>query len=343
MKILCISDAWLPQVNGVVRTYQTLQRELAALGHELHVIGPGDFPLTVPLPGYAEIRLALWPGKKLAAKIAAYNPDALHLATEGPLGWAARRYCLQRGYAFTTCYHTRFPAYLAARLPPLLAERVRRWAAAVLQRFHAPAALVMVATASLERELQREGLTGPFHRFGRGVSLDLFRPGAKTEFRALRHPVALYVGRVAVEKSIGDFLDAPWHGSKVVVGDGPALAGLRRAYPGVTFCGLLTGERLAACYRSADVFAFPSRTDTFGLVMIEALASGLPVAACPVTGPADIIDQPVLGALDDNFSVALKRAMVAPGDAAARAAHVAATYSWPAAARQFLDGLRKKG
>lgn len=342
MKILCISDAWLPQVNGVVRTYQALQRELTRQGHELIVTGPADFPFTVPLPGYPEIRLALFAGRRLADQIRSLDPDAIHIATEGPLGRAGRAYCLKHKIPFTTCYHTRFPEYAgvrAAKYLPALRAPVTKIAALILRRFHAPAAGLMVVTENLRRSLETQGYALPIHIFPRGVDTELFRPGEKTEFLKLKSPVALCTSRLAVEKNLRAFLDAPWDGSKIVVGDGPDARALRQAYPGVTFMGMKTGEDLAACYRSADIFVFPSKTDTFGLVQIEALASGLPVAAFPVPGPLDVITSADLGSLGEDLPAAMRAALSSPGTPAGRAAHVAATYTWEAAAARFLAAL----
>lgn len=346
MKILCISDAWLPQVNGVVRTYQALQQELARQGHELIVIGPAEFPLTLPLPGYPEIRLALFPGKRLEKKILSLAPDAIHIATEGPLGRAARRICLRHGIAFTTCYHTRFPDYIGlrvARMFPVLRTPVTKFVMHLLRTFHAPAARLLVVTPSLKAQLEQQGYAPPIHCFSRGVDTGLFRPGPRTEFADLKKPVALCVGRIALEKTLENFLDADWPGAKIVVGDGPELERLRQAYPKAIFLGTRTGAALAACYRSADIFVFSSKTDTFGLVLIEALASGLPVAAYPVPGPLDIIDRPELGCLNDDLAAAMQAALKAPGTPEDRARHIATTYTWEAAASQFLASLVPTG
>jgi glycosyltransferase involved in cell wall biosynthesis len=347
VKILCISDAWLPQVNGVVRTYQALQRELARQGHELSVIGPAEFPFTLPLPGYPEIRLAFFSRSRLAEKIRTFDPDALHIATEGPLGRAARDYCLRHGIKFTTCYHTQFPDYIGlriARYAPALRGIVTKFVTALLRRFHAPAARLLVVTPSLKARLMAQGYAPPVACFSRGVDTSLFRPALPDEkehsaFAGLKKPVALCVGRIAIEKTLENFLETPWAGSKVVVGDGPELVRLRHAYPDVIFLGARMGEDLAACYRAADIFVFPSKTDTFGLVLIEALASGLPVAAYRVPGPLDIIDRPLLGALDDDLGAAMQTALKTSGTPGDRARHVAATYTWEAAAGQFLAGL----
>ncbi len=257
MKICLVTDAWAPQMNGVVRTLFRTREELAALGHAVSVVSPDQF-FSLACPTYPEIRLALFAGRKVAARLAALAPDAVHISTEGPLGIAARRYCLAQGLPFTTAYHTRFPEYVAARfaVPP-------GWTYAWLRRFHAAAWSVMVATASIEADLQGRGFAN-IRRWSRGVDTQLFRPGDKA-FLDLPRPIHLYVGRVAVEKNIEAFLALDLDGSKVVVGDGPQLAELRRKYPAVRFLGAKTGEELAHHYAAADVFVFPSRTDTFRL------------------------------------------------------------------------------
>lgn len=341
MRILIITDAWYPQVNGVVRTYENLCLELSALGHPVHVMGPRDFFIHFPMPGYKEIELVPGPYGRLKYLINTYNADHLHIATEGPLGWAARRYCLKHNRPFTTSYHTHFPDYIAKRMRKI-APRLEHWAYDLtlrhIKRFHAGSKNMMVATPSLEAQLHSQGFTNPFHRLTRGVDLSVFHPGPKTLFADLPEPVALYVGRIAVEKSIEDFLSMPWHGSKVVVGAGPALEALKKSYPDVIFTGKKSGKELADHYRSADLFVFPSRTDTFGLVLIEALACGLPVAAYPVTGPVDIITEDFLGVLDPDLGKAAAQAVLRP-DAARRHAHVRQHYSWRTAAEQFLDAI----
>lgn len=328
MKICLVTDAWAPQMNGVVRTLFRTREELAALGHAVSVVSPDQF-FSLACPTYPEIRLALFAGRKVAARLAALAPDAVHISTEGPLGIAARRYCLAQGLPFTTAYHTRFPEYVAARfaVPP-------GWTYAWLRRFHAAAWSVMVATASIEADLQGRGFAN-IRRWSRGVDTQLFRPGDKA-FLDLPRPIHLYVGRVAVEKNIEAFLALDLDGSKVVVGDGPQLAELRRKYPAVRFLGAKTGEELAHHYAAADVFVFPSRTDTFGLVVLEALACGLPVAAFPVAGPKDILAGGHAGALDLDLKAAIVRALAVP-PAACRA--WAERYTWRAATEQFLANL----
>lgn len=333
-RVLIVSDAWRPQVNGVVRTLATIAAEMAALGYTVDVIGPDRFR-TLPCPTYPDIPLAVLPGRKLARAIAAFAPDSLHIATEGPLGMAARSWARRHGAAFTTSFHTKFPEYLQARthLPPGLAY-------AWLRRFHNAGSGVMVATESLRTELAGRGFRN-IRAWTRGVDLAAFRPEPREDW-GLPRPVFLYVGRVAVEKNIRAFLDLDLPGAKVVVGDGPQLAELRRDYPTVRFTGARFGAELARAYAGADVFVFPSLTDTFGLVLLEALACGTPVAAFPVTGPLDVLGRAPtpIGAVDTD----LRRAALAALDAdrAACRAH-AETYSWRACAELFLSHLVPTG
>ena len=330
MKIVIVSDAWFPQVNGVVRTLDTTAKELRRLGHEVDLITP-DLFRNIPCPTYPEIRLAILPGRALASKIDALQPCAIHISTEGPLGFAARRYCLRHGYPFTTAVHTRFPEYIQARtgIPTAWTYRLLRW-------FHRPATRVMVATESLRQDLAGRGF-GNLVMWSRGVDLDLFEPMLdKQTFLPLPRPVYLYVGRVAVEKNISAFLDLSLEGTKLVVGEGPQLTELKRKYPAVQFVGAKFGSDLARHYAASDVFVFPSRTDTFGLVLLEALASGVPVAAYPVTGPKDVINGASVGILDENLaSAALRALQVPPADCRAYAQR----YTWQASAKQFLGNL----
>lgn len=334
MRILIVSDAWHPQVNGVVRTLSMVAEELTGLGHAVEVIGPDRFR-TVALPTYASIRLAVTPGRRLTAMIDAFRPDALHIATEGPLGHAARRWAMRRGMAFTTSFHTRFPEYLHARTGLPLA-----WTYAWLRRFHNAGAAMMVATASLRRELTAREFRN-VREWTRGVDLKRFRPrlpdGMQGDPAYLR-PIFLYVGRVAVEKNLAGFLSLDLPGSKLVVGDGPQRHVLARRYPDAHFVGERHGAALARSYAEADVFVFPSLTDTFGLVLLESLASGTPIAAHPVTGPADILEgaPPGVCALDDDLQAAALRAL--NGDRAACRAH-AERFSWRACADAFLANL----
>ncbi len=333
-RILIVTDAWMPQVNGVVRTLSTVAGELRAMGHVVEVIGPDRFR-TIPCPTYPDIRLALRPGRRLAAMIAAFDPEALHIATEGPLGLAARRWARRQGFDFTTAFHTRFPEYLQARTR-IPVRPMYAW----LRRFHGAGCGTMVATESLRHDLAGRGFRH-LRAWSRGVDLDLFHPEPCEDQRedwGLPRPVLLYVGRVAVEKNIGAFLDLDLPGSKVVVGGGPQLAALRRRYPGVHFTGPLYGAALSRAYAGGDAFVFPSLTDTFGLVLLEALACGTPVAAFPVTGPIDVLADAAgrVGAVDADLGAAVRRAL--DGDRAACRAH-AERFSWRACAEVFLSHL----
>lgn len=329
-RILIISDAWTPQVNGVVRTLSTVAGELRAMGHAVEVIGPDRFR-TIPCPTYPDIRLSLLPGRRLARMIAAFRPDALHIATEGPLGLAARRWARHRRARFTTSFHTRFPEYIHAR------TRLPVWIPYLfLRRFHNAGAGTLVATETLSQELSARGFTR-LMRWSRGVDVQRFRPQPREDW-GVPGPVFLYVGRVAVEKNIAAFLDLDLPGSKVVVGSGPQLAALKAAYPGVTFTGQRAEEDLARAYAGGDVFVFPSRTDTFGLVVLEALACGVPVAAYDVMGPRDILRGATdrVGAVGDDLRAACLDAL--DGDRAACRAY-AERFSWRACATTFRDCL----
>jgi len=330
MRIAIVTDAWEPQVNGVVRTLKAVRAELEGQGHEVRVISP-DLFYSLPCPTYPEIRLAVARTVTVGTMIADFAPDAIHLATEGPLCVAARRWCLRRNIPFTTAYHTQFPDYAAKRtgMPAEWFWRYIRW-------FHAPSSAVLVSTASVRAILRGQGIDRLRH-WGRGVDLSCFTPDAPLppSFAALPRPIQLYVGRVAVEKNIEAFLGSDEPGTKVVVGDGPARAALEAAHPDTLFLGALSGAALAGAYAGADVFVFPSRTDTFGLVMIEALACGTPVAAYPVTGPIDVIDERV-GALDDDLDAAIRRALTRDG---ADCAVHGARFTWAASAGEFRDAL----
>ncbi len=330
MRIALITDAWLPQMNGVVRTLTTVIAELRSRGHEIEVISP-DLFRNFPCPSYPEIRLALAGRRSVGMRITAFAPDSIHIATEGPLGWAARAHCLAHGLPFTSAFHTQFPDYVESRtgLPAKLI-----WP--IMRRFHQPATRTMAATPTLRAQLQANGIT-PLHHWSRGVDVSTFMPDHPPPdlFLKLPRPIQLYVGRVAVEKNIEAFLGNTHPGAKVVVGDGPAMAALSAKYPQAHFLGRLAGDELAACYAGADVFVFPSKTDTFGLVMIEALACGTPVAAYRVPGPLDVL-QEGSGAMAENLEDAIARALTFE-----RAACVLAgrAYSWEASADQFLAGL----
>jgi glycosyltransferase involved in cell wall biosynthesis len=329
LRIALVSDAWAPQVNGVVRTLGMLVDNLAAGGHAVETLTPDRFR-TIPCPTYPEIRLALRPRRGIARLIDAHRPDAIHIATEGPLGMAARALCLARGTPFTTAFHTRFPEYVAARFAVPTA-----WTYAWLRRFHAPSKGVMVATETVRRDLADRGFAGLKH-WGRGVDDTLFHPARRVENFGLERPIFLFVGRVAVEKNLPAFLDLDLPGSKLIVGDGPQLDQFRRRYPEAHFIGQREGEALARVYASADVFVFPSLTDTFGLVLLEALASGVPIAAFPVAGPLDVIGDSGAGVLDRDLCKAAMAALSIPRD---RCREFAQTYSWSASAQQFLANL----
>lgn len=361
MRFLIISDAWYPQINGVVRTYEHLAQELQAQGHIVRVIGPECF-LNFALPSYNEIDLSLFPARKLRRIIDMFAPDHIHIAVEGPLGLAARRICHQKNMDYTTCYHSHFPDYVAKRcrwLGARFAGWMRQRVISYVRWFHKNSKAVFVATPSLEQTLQEWGFTAPMKRLLRGVDTNIFYPPHNEAPEAPQNPTSealhppaprpstakptlLYVGRVAVEKNIEDFLGLDIDAHKVVVGGGPDLPRLKDAYPDAVFLGYKTGAELAACYRKADVFVFPSKTDTFGIVLIEALACGLPVAAYPVTGPIDIITETALGTLNDDLSAAVKDALAKTDAAAAaqRAQHTRDIYSWEAVAAAFLDAIK---
>lgn len=328
MRIMIVTDAWAPQTNGVVRTLSQTAEWLGRFGHEVRMLTPRDFR-SIACPTYPEIRLSLLPRKTLVTRVAEFAPHALHIATEGPLGLAARRHCLKTGLRFTTSYHTQFPQYLRARLPIPIAASY--WA---LHRFHGAAARTMVSTRSLRHDLTARGFKN-LANWRRGVDTDVFKPGPK-DFLSLRRPLAAYVGRVAVEKNIDAFLRMPWHGGKIVIGDGPERARLHAQYPQTLFTGFKFGEDLAAHLAAADIMVFPSRTDTFGLVNLEAMACGVPVAAYPVTGPIDVIEEGVTGALDEDLVRAAQRALTL--DPQTCRAH-ALRFGWDASAREFESNL----
>ena len=341
MRMAIATDAWFPQVNGVVRTLSATTVELDRRGIEVELITPQRF-LTVPMPGYSSIRLAMAPRFGVRRMLDAFIPEVVHIATEGPIGWSVRGWCIARGVPFTTAFHTRFPEYAAVRTG-ISAERF--WP--IMQRFHAPSRAVMVATESIERELATRGIHQA-RRWTRGIDRWLFRPTGDRlpAIENLPRPILLNVGRVAPEKNLEAFLGVRVAGTKVVVGDGPSLADMRQRYPDAIFLGALAGEELAAAYRSADCFVFPSLTDTFGLVVIEALACGLPVAAFPVAGPIDILgpqgrgpsgDMPAtIAALDRDLDRAIDTALRLDRHAAAV---FGARFSWEAATDQFLAAI----
>ena len=328
-RILIVTDAWAPQVNGVVRSLENVVREAPSFGVGIKLLTPESFR-TVPLPTYREVRIALTRPGAIAARLEEEAPDYIHIATEGPLGICARAACLRSGRAFTTSYHTRFPEYLAARR---LAPAGLTYA--LMRGFHNAGAGVMVATETLERELAGRGFKR-LMRWSRGVDADLFRPRGESVLD-LPRPIFLTCGRLAVEKNLDAFLSLHLPGSKVVVGDGPARQELKARFPEVHFTGVLEGEALASVYASADVFVFPSLTDTFGIVLLEAMACGVPVAAFPVAGPVDVLGESGAGVLDHDLSKAALSALEISRDKAR--AH-AQTFSWSACARQFIDNVQ---
>jgi glycosyltransferase involved in cell wall biosynthesis len=328
VRIALITDAWPPQINGVVTTVTTMDRLLREHGHEVLVIHPELF-VHIPCPTYREIPLALLPGRKMARMLDDFEPEAVHIVNEGPVGIAARRYCRRRGLRFTTTFTSKYPEYIELRtgIPA-------RWLYKWFLNFHNAAEQTTVATPHLEEEMRELGFRNMV-RWERGVDGERFHPRPEAEFH-LPRPIELYVGRVAVEKNLEAWLKLPGEGSKVVVGRGPALNRLQRQYPGAHFLGAKTGEDLAAAYAAGDVFVFPSLTDTFGLVLLEAMASGLPVAAFPVVGPRDVVDHGTTGWLDEDLGRAIREARGM--DPEACRAH-ALRYPWVRCMRQLEAAL----
>jgi glycosyltransferase involved in cell wall biosynthesis len=330
VRIVIATDAWAPQTNGVVTTLKATVDALTRLGHEVRVISPQGM-LSIPAPSYPEIRLAVWPAPHIRREMKAFRPHAIHIATEGPLGLAVSRYCRHRLVPFTTSYHTRYPEYLRARWP-IPIDVSYAW----LRRFHGAATRTFVSSGSLNRQLTDRGFQH-LHLWRRGVDLQRFHPGPPhPELAGLPRPIMAYVGRLAVEKNIDAFLDLKAPGTKVVIGDGPQRPALAARHPDVVFAGYRFGDELASMVGSADVLVFPSLTDTFGLAMIEALACGVPVAAFPVPGPIDVIEQGVTGVLHEDLAVAVPSALKLDRNVCAQRA---ATFTWDAATEQFLAGL----
>jgi glycosyltransferase involved in cell wall biosynthesis len=327
-RIMIVSDAWFPLTNGVVTTLAQTATWLGRFGYEVRMVTPRDFG-TVPCPTYPEIRIAVFPYRNMARRIRSFQPHALHIATEGPLGLAARRHCVDQGLRFTTSYHTQFPQYLRSRFPiPYgLSYAALRW-------FHGAAERCMVSTPTVAAQLVGRGFKN-LARWHRGVDTQLFQPGPK-EFLKLPRPIAAYVGRLAIEKNIDAFLQMPWAGSKLVVGDGPERIRLQAQYPAAHFAGFRFGEDLSAHLAASDIMVFPSLTDTFGLVNLEAMACGVPVAAYPVSGPIDVIEDGVTGALDTDLGAAARRALTL--DPKACRAH-ALRRGWDASSREFEGNL----
>lgn len=330
--VLIVTDAWHPQINGVVRSIELVAREMERRGIIVRMLTPSEFK-TFPMPGYGEIRLSRTLMGPVYARIEAIDPDAIHIATEGPLGLIARRWCRKHRFPFSTAYHTQFPEYLRARLPVPLP-----WSYRFLRWFHGAAAACLVGTPHLQKLLQARGFRN-VKLWPKGVDTELFSP-TRRHALAYPRPVFLYVGRVAVEKNIEAFLRLDLPGTQVVVGGGPSLERLREEYPRAVFLGPKQAEELAGIYASADVFVFPSRTDTFGLVLLEALASGTPVAAYPVTGPIDVIGDAPVGVLDEDLG---KAALSALGVSREACRAYAEQFSWAASADQFLAHLPVRG
>jgi glycosyltransferase involved in cell wall biosynthesis len=328
LRIVIVTDAWEPQVNGVVTTLRRTRAALARRGHAIEVLSSAGH-CSVPCPTYPEIRLALWPRPALARALDALAPDAIHVATEGPLGMAAASYCVERRLAFTTSYHTQFPQYVRKRVPVPMS-----WTYALLRRHHGRARRTLVATEQQRRDLVAHG----FERvvtWSRGVDTELFRPRGRSHLD-LPRPIFAYMGRVAVEKNLAAFLSLDLPGTHVVIGDGPDRTVLESRYPRARFLGYKFGVELAQCLSSADVFVFPSRTDTFGLVMLEAMACGTPVAAYPVTGPVDVVTAGITGVLDEDLGKAALGALALDRDECHR---VAAGWTWERASDEFLSHL----
>ena len=325
MRISLVTDAWLPQINGVTTTLGRCCEEMTSKGHEVSVISPNLFR-TIPCPRYPEINLAVWPFK-VSRLLDEQRPDVIHIATEGPLGVTARRYCGRRKLPFTTAFHTKFPEYLKtyAGIPERFTYRLVRW-------FHGGAQRTLVPTPTMKRELEDRGFTN-LVEWVRGVDTELFRPRSD-DFFGLPRPIFISVGRVAPEKNLRSFLQLDLPGSKVVVGDGPDRAQLETEFPAVHWAGMRLGEDLARHYAGADVFVFPSRTDTYGVVMLEANASGLPVAAYPVTGPIDVVVDGVTGVLDHDLEKACRSALEIDRDGCRRHAE---SMSWSRCAELMLD------
>jgi glycosyltransferase involved in cell wall biosynthesis len=331
MKIALVTDAWHPQINGVVTTLTRTLESLEQLGHATRTVAPTEFR-TVPCPTYSEIRLALFPRRRLGRALEEFAPDAVHVATEGPLGQAARGWCLAERMPFTTSYHTQFPQYIRARFPV-----PQSWSYAYLRHFHGDAARVMVATEHIRRDLEAHG----FQRLAlwtRGVDVQLFRPRER-DYLPDRRPITMYVGRLAVEKNLDAFLSLKLPGTKYVVGGGPALSELRARYADVVFTGFKYGEELASHLAAADVFVFPSRTDTFGLVLLEAMACGVPVAAYPVVGPIDVVKRGVSGCLHEDLATAIAGALELNRDDCRQ---YALGFTWERATQQFLSNLEPR-
>lgn len=332
MRIAIVTDAWLPQVNGVVTTLINVVDELARQGHQLLIVGPEQATRRVYLPRCREIELAIIPRHKMARMLDDFKPEAIHIATEGPVGLVGRRYCITHRLPFNTAYHTRYPEYLRARwkMPLVFSYRFLRW-------FHGRSSAMLVATPAIQREMRRHGFRNTV-LWERGVDTKLFSPCSEPpeELAGLARPVLLYVGRVAVEKNLEDYLRLDIPGTKLVIGEGPELSRLRSRYPQAHFLGCKPPQELARFYSASDVFVFPSLTDTFGLVLLESIACGTPVAAYPVPGPVDVVKPGVTGALDVDLKRAIEQALTLDREACAA---VGQSMDWHNCAQQFIEQL----
>lgn len=328
-RLLIVTDAWQPQVNGVVRTLGNTRANLQAMGVKVDMLTPLLFK-TLPCPSYPEIRLSLTSSRRVEALIEQFNPDALHIATEGPLGWAARRAALRQGWAFTTAYHTRFPEYVRARIGVPL-----DWSYALFRKFHGPASAVLAPTPAIVQDLQARRFMHVTH-WSRGVAHDIFYPRIEQKPASKDNPIFLYAGRLAIEKNVEAFLRLDLPGQKWVAGEGPMAGQLKRKYPNARYIGVIPQDELAKLYSQADVFVFPSLTDTFGLVMVEAMACGLPVAAFPVAGPIDVVGGSGAGVLSDDLRQACLACLELDRAVAIRRA---AEFTWPKATEQFYQAL----
>lgn len=343
MRILIATDAWKPQTNGVVRTLEVLEKELAAAGHKVRIVGPDlSRKSCFPMPFYSEIVLEFFAAARLRVLVEAFDPEAIHIATEGPLGFAMRRLCLQTGRSFTTAYHTRFPEYAATRAPRFLKRLVEKAGYAVLRRFHAQADKVLVPTRGMQAELSARGFDN-LALWPRGVDTSLFRPASEpfVLYKDMERPLLLYVGRIAAEKNIEAFLKLETPGTKILVGDGPDSLRLTRKYPMARFLGRLEPEDLARAYAAADLFVFPSKTDTFGLVLLEACAAGLRVAAYPACGPRDVFgtaEAAAFAVLDEDLGKAVTAALALPDTRLLPRAY-AEKYSWAVSAAEFYQNI----
>jgi len=331
MKIALITDAWRPQTNGVVTTLTCTLSGLRRMGHDTLAITPEAFR-TIPCPSYPEIRLALFAGRQVARTLNEFAPDAVHIATEGPLGQSARSWCLRTDHPFTTSYHTQFPEYVRARYPV-----PESWTYAFLRRFHGKAARMMVSTDHMRRRLEARGFRN-IALWTRGVDVGVFRAYPRDLLNAAR-PILLYAGRVAVEKNLEAFLELDVPGTKYVVGGGPALEALRLRFPAVVFTGYKYGEELARHFSAADAFVFPSRTDTFGIVLLEAMACGTPIAAFPVVGPIDVVKEGLSGCLHEDLRAAIEGALKVDRDSCR---HYAQGFTWERATQQFFGNLQPR-